>query len=90
MVLDPARRTDMVQLLMAQFKQSEAVAQSSYEALVAPGSGLAPDARFNLEGFKAVLAIRAEMEGMWGGVPPAPDKYLDLGFYQRALGQCKD
>jgi NitT/TauT family transport system substrate-binding protein len=87
-VLDPARRSDMVQLLMAQFKQSEAIAQSSYDTLVAPGSGLAPDARFNLEGFKTVLAIRAEMEGMWGGVPPVPDKYLDLGFYQRALPQC--
>ena len=89
-VLDPARRSDMVQLLMSQFKQSESIAQSSFENLVAPGSGLAPDARFNLEGFKAVLAIRAEMEGMWGGVPPAPDKYLDLGFYQRALAQCKE
>ncbi len=84
-VLNPARRQDMVQLLMAQFKQTEAVAQSSYDTLVAPGSGLAPDARFNLEGFKAVLAIRAEMEGMWGGVPPAPDKYIELSFFDQAL-----
>ena len=32
-----------------------------------------------------VLALRAEMEGMWGGKPPAADKYLDLSYYERAL-----
>jgi len=38
-----------------------------------------------MDGFKAVLALRAEIEGQWGGKPPAPDKYLDLGYYERAL-----
>ena len=47
--------------------------------------GLAPDARFDMEGFKTVLALRAEIEGQWGGKPPAPDRYIDLRYYQRAV-----
>ncbi len=84
-VLDPANRLEMVALLVASFKLSQQVADGTYDALVKPGSGLAPDARLNADGFQAVLAIRAEMEGMWGGVPPAPDKYLDLTYYDKAL-----
>ena len=38
-----------------------------------------------LIGFRTVLALRAEIEGQWGGRPPAPEKYLDLGYYERAL-----
>ena len=69
-VLNPANRLEMVALLVTSFKLSQAVADGTYDALVKPGSGLAPDARFNPDGFKTVLAIRAEMEGMWGGTPP--------------------
>jgi hypothetical protein len=51
---------------------------------VAELSGLAVDAAFSREGFERVLSIRAEMEGMWGGVPPAPERYLDLTTYEQA------
>jgi hypothetical protein len=27
------------------------------------------------------------MEGMWGGRPPAAQRYIELSFYQRALAQ---
>ena len=84
-VLNPAHQGAMVDLLMRRFKQSETVAQRSYDALVAPGSGLAADAGFNQPGFAAVLAIRAEMEGLWGGQPPAAAKYLELSFFDQAL-----
>ena len=84
-VLNPANRLEMVALLIDNFKLSQNVADGTYDALVKPGSGLAPDARFDTEGFKTVLAIRAEMEGMWGGTPPAPEKYLDLSWYDKAL-----
>lgn len=84
-VLNPARQDAMVQLLMATFKQPQAIANSSYNALVTPGSGLAPDAAFNRAGFGNVLEIRAEMEGMWGGRPPAPEKFLALDYFDRAL-----
>jgi ABC-type nitrate/sulfonate/bicarbonate transport system substrate-binding protein len=87
--MNPLNRVEMMALLTSRFKLSDAVAEGTYEALVKPGSGLAPDARFNQEGFAAVLAIRAEMEGMWGGTPPAPEKYLNLSFFDRAIREHK-
>ncbi len=83
--MDPAHRAEMVKLLEDRFKLPSAVAVQSYEALMTPGFGLASDARFNLEGFRNVLSLRAEMEGQWGGLAPDPAKYLDLSYYDRAL-----
>ena len=84
-VLNPANRGAMIALLFDKFQLSASAAEGTYNALVAPGSGLAPDAAFSHPGFQTVLSIRAEMEGMWGGVPPAPDRYLDLSHYADAL-----
>lgn len=83
--MNPANKSEMVKMLADRFKLSPAMAEGTYAALTTPGSGLAPDARLSMEGFRNVLAIRAEMENMWGGTPPAPDKYVDLSYYQRAL-----
>ena len=84
-VMNPVHRGEMIALLTSSFKLSPQAAEGTYEALVKPGSGLAVDARFSDEGFQTVLAIRAEMEGMWGGKPPAPDKYIDMSYYGRAI-----
>lgn len=84
-VLDPKNRDSMIELLVTRFKLTPAAAAGTYEAVVAPGSGLAPDAAFNHEGFATVLSIRAEMEGMWGGKPPQAQRYLDLSYYDTAL-----
>ena len=85
LVMNPIHRTQMVELLMRSFKLDPAAATGTYEALLTPGAGLAPDARFNSEGFQTVLAIRAEMEGMWGGTPPAPARYIDLSYAEHAI-----
>lgn len=87
-VMHPAHRADMIELLMRSFKLERPAAQGTYAALLTPGAGLAPDARFNLEGFQTVLAIRAELEGMWGGSAPAPQQYLDLSYFDRAIQMC--
>lgn len=88
LVMNPAHRTQMIDLLMRSFKLDQVAAAGTYEALLTPGAGLAPDARFNTEGFRAVLAIRAEMEGMWGGTPPDPAKYIDLSSFEQAVQKC--
>jgi len=36
-----------------------------------------------------VLALRAEIEGSWGGKPPAPERYVDLSYYEKALGRLR-
>ncbi len=87
--MNPANRAEMIKLLADRFKLAPAVAEGTYVALTTPGSGLAPDARLSMDGFRNVLAIRAEMENMWGGVPPAPDKYLDLTYYERAVRHAR-
>jgi len=83
--LDPANQAECVAMLAERLKLSPDVAEQTYRMLADPKSGLAPDARFNLEGFRNVLALRAEIEGQWGGKAPPPDRYLDLGYYERAL-----
>ena len=83
--LQPANKAECVAMLAERLKLPPDVANQTYQMLADPKSGLAPDARFNLEGFRNVLALRAEIEGQWGGKAPAPDRYLDLGYYERAL-----
>ena len=83
--MNPANRAEMIKLLEDRFKLPTAVAAQTYEALMTPGFGLARDARFSLEGFNNVLAIRAEMEGTGGGRAPDPAKFLDLSYYDRAI-----
>jgi ABC-type nitrate/sulfonate/bicarbonate transport system substrate-binding protein len=83
--MDPANRAEAVAALVKRLKLDPKVAEQTVEQLMIPGFGLAPDARFDMQGFRTVLALRAEIEGQWGGKPPAPEKYLDLGYYDRAL-----
>jgi ABC-type nitrate/sulfonate/bicarbonate transport system substrate-binding protein len=85
LAMDPANRAQVVSLLASRLKQDSKVAERTYDVLMQPGFGLAPDAKFSREGFKAVLALRAEIEGQWDGKPPSPKKYVDLRYYYRAL-----
>ena len=55
-----------------------------YERSIADGT-LAREPRFDIEAFKNVLALRAEIEGTWGGKPPPPERYYDLSYYHKAL-----
>ena len=44
--------------------------------------GLAKDGKFDMEGFKNVLKLRAQFEG---GTLNPPEKYVDFSYYQKAL-----
>jgi ABC-type nitrate/sulfonate/bicarbonate transport system substrate-binding protein len=76
-------------MLVERFKLDPKVAERTWDLLADPKFGLAPDARFNVEGFKNVLALRAEIEGDWGGKAPAAKRYFDLSYYRRALKKLK-
>lgn len=73
-----------VRLLAQRLKIDESVARDAHAIATAPG-GFAKDAALDRAGLQNVLKLRAEVEGQWGGVAPAPDKYLDLSCYERAL-----
>ena len=51
--------------------------------------GVAKDAKFDVEGFRSVLKVRAESEGQWGGTPPSVEYYFDLAYYDNALAGLK-
>jgi ABC-type nitrate/sulfonate/bicarbonate transport system substrate-binding protein len=84
-VRDPAHKAENLALLRDKLKLSEAAAERTYAQLVDPGFGFTPDAKFDSEGFRNMLALRAEVERKPGAEPPAPEKYVDLGYYERAM-----
>jgi hypothetical protein len=85
----PENRATAVKLLSERLKVTPEVAAQTWELLADPKFGLATDGRFDMQGFRNVLALRAEIEGSWGGKPPAPDRYLDLSFYENALKRLR-
>jgi ABC-type nitrate/sulfonate/bicarbonate transport system substrate-binding protein len=83
--VDPANREAAQKILVERLKISPEVAARTWDILSDPKRGLAADGRFDMQGFRNVLALRAEIEGSWGGKPPPPERYVDLSFYEMAL-----
>jgi len=83
--LDPANKAEAIALLSERLKLTPQVAALAYAVATDPAEGMAKDAKFDMAGFANVLKLRAEIEGQWGGKPPAPEKYVDLSYYDRAL-----
>src|SRR4051812_42958304 len=87
--LDPANQEAAEKVLAERIKVTPQVARRTLELMRDPKFGLAPDGRFDMQGFRSVLALRAEIEGSWGGKPPAPDKYVDLSYYDNAMKRMR-
>ena len=85
----PANKEAAVRILSERLKVSPDIASRTWDTLSDPKRGIAPDARFDMQGFRNVLALRAEIEGSWGGKAPAPDRYVDLSYYEGALKRLK-
>jgi ABC-type nitrate/sulfonate/bicarbonate transport system substrate-binding protein len=83
--LAPANKQAAIALLAERLKLPTDIAATTYDMAADPKRGFAADAAFDHEGFRNVLKLRAEILGQWGGRPPAPEKYLDFSYYQRAL-----
>ena len=83
-MLAPANADAATGILAERLRLSPEMARRNLALLTDPRSGSAVDGRFDLDGFRNVLKIRAEVLGSWGGTPPAPDRYLDLGYWERA------
>lgn len=81
---NPANKAAMVKAMVERLKLPEQVASRAYDIATDAKAGYPKDAGFDMDGFRNVLKIRAETLGTWGGTPPAPDKYLDFSYYDRA------
>ena len=82
---DPANREQVLLVLQKNLKLERRIAEQTYQALTTPGHGLFKDCAIEMTGMRNMLSLRAEIEGQWGGVAPAPEKFLDLSYYARAL-----
>jgi NitT/TauT family transport system substrate-binding protein len=80
---DPTNKMAVVASLSKHLNIDADTAAKSLVYEIGPKGALAKDARFNTEGFKNALSIRAEIEG--GNAESAPEKYLDMSYYERAL-----
>jgi ABC-type nitrate/sulfonate/bicarbonate transport system substrate-binding protein len=89
-LLAPANKQQVIDTMIKESHLAPDVAAESYESLMTRPGGFAKDAAFDLDGFKNVLKLRAEVEGSWSGHPPSPEKYYDSAYYNAALSKLKD
>jgi len=80
--LDPKNKKEATALLAERLKLTPEIAAECYALVTNPTNGLAKDGKFDMEGFKNVLKLRAQFEG---GTLSAPEKYVDFSYYQKAL-----
>ena len=79
--LDPRNEAEATALIASRFKLEPDVAAEAYLIATDPKGGMAKDAMLGLDGLNNVLTLRAE----WTGVAPgAPERYIDLSYYQKA------
>ena len=81
---DPAQKKQVLAVLKRELKLDDRLTELTYQELMLKGSGLSKDCAIDMPGFKNVLALRAEIEGQWGGNPPAPEKFLDMSYFEKA------
>ena len=84
LLMDPANRQEVVNLVMKESNLPEKTAADWYAAMVQNG-GYAKDAAFDVEGFRKTLKLRAEVEGGGNGAAPQAEKYYDLSYYGKAI-----
>ncbi len=88
-LMAPANKQQVIDLWVKEYRLAPEIAAETYESSVNHPGGFEADARFDLEGFKNVLKLRAEVEGSWGGHPPSPEKYYDSAFYDAAFAELR-
>jgi ABC-type nitrate/sulfonate/bicarbonate transport system substrate-binding protein len=84
-LMDPANKQQVIDLWISDFHMTPKVAAATYDSSVNAPGGFEKNAALDIDGFKNVLKLRAEIEGQWGGHPPGVEKYYDPSFYNAAL-----
>jgi ABC-type nitrate/sulfonate/bicarbonate transport system substrate-binding protein len=81
----PENRAAAADILVEKLKLDRKIAERTYDLLVVPSTGFTPDAKFDVEGFKNMLALRAEIERKPDTEAVKPERYVDLGYYEKAM-----
>jgi ABC-type nitrate/sulfonate/bicarbonate transport system substrate-binding protein len=88
-LMAPENKQQVIDLMVSDYHLTPEIAAETYEMSMMQLGGYTKDAKFDLDGFKNVLKLRADVEGSWGGHPPSPDKYYDPSYYEAALAKAK-
>jgi ABC-type nitrate/sulfonate/bicarbonate transport system substrate-binding protein len=83
-MMDPKNKAEVIALYAQSRKYAPEVAAAAYEGLMS-ATGWARDGRVVPAELAAVMKLRAEVEGAWGGKPPAPETYIDASFLDAAI-----
>jgi ABC-type nitrate/sulfonate/bicarbonate transport system substrate-binding protein len=83
-IMNPVNKDKIIDIVAQQAKLSRDLAGEIYQMDMGP-NGLAKDAAIDVARFSNVLKFRAEVEGSWGGKAPAPDRFYDVSYYEKAL-----
>jgi len=89
-IMNPANKAKVMEMMAgtgANKLPADLVAAAYDAQMKGPGmpGALSKDLQLDVEGLKNFLKLRAEVEGSWGGKPPAPEKFYDLSYYRKAL-----
>ena len=84
-IRDTGNRSAAVDLLVDKLKLQRDIAERTYDLLIDPVSGFTPDAKFDDEGFRNMLALRAEIERKAETEAVSPERYVDLRYYDQAM-----
>jgi len=84
-IRDRNNRGEAIDLLIEKLKLNRNIAERTYDLLVVPSSGFTPDARFDVEGFRNMLALRAEIARKPETEATPPERYVDLHYYDGAM-----
>ena len=84
-IRDTGNRSAAVDLLVDKLKLQRDIAERTYDLLIDPVSGFTPDAKFDVEGFRNMLALRAEIARKAETDAVAPERYVDLRYYDQAM-----
>ncbi len=83
---DRAYKAEALALLEKNVRgMSSELAAKTYDVLLGPAGGFEPDCALDIEGVRAVLALRSEY-GRPQKTLTNPAAYYDLSYYQKALG----
>jgi ABC-type nitrate/sulfonate/bicarbonate transport system substrate-binding protein len=83
-VRDPANKAENIALLMTKLSLPVDVAERTYELLLDPDFGFTRDAKFLPEGYRNLMALRAEIENRHA-TPDSGAEYVDLSYYNDAV-----
>jgi ABC-type nitrate/sulfonate/bicarbonate transport system substrate-binding protein len=86
---DPANKAEAIAILVKTLKLSPAAAERTYNQLMDPGFGFTPDAKFDVAGFRNMLALRAEIQRKSADDAVDPSRYVDLAYYEQALQRLR-